>query len=105
MHETKSQIKKRLEAELERIQRDLAVLEVKDEVKFLANTLHGSLCRYEHTEACGWFYEKSNGEWDWSGWAHDRWLENAAKFTLACKDNGITQEQGLALAEFIKTIR
>lgn len=45
----------------------------------LAIALHDALCRWNHTDGCGWFYEVYKDVDDWTGHAHARWLENANK--------------------------
>lgn len=45
------------------------------EVERLAEHIHKKMCHFEHTEACGWYYEDN----DWTKWAHARYLEQAKK--------------------------
>lgn len=41
-------------------------------LKALAARCHDTLCRWNHTDGCSWMYE--DGEHEWSGNAHSRWL-------------------------------
>lgn len=38
----------------------------------LAVQFHELMCHDNHTDGCGWYYEK-----DWTGWAHKRYLDRA----------------------------
>lgn len=49
------------------------------EDKKLAEYLHSKQCRWDHTEGCSWFYEVSDSEPNWSGYAHARYLSTAQK--------------------------
>ena len=40
----------------------------------LAKKMHNILCPYNHCDACGWGYEVKDGEDNWDGYEHDRWL-------------------------------
>lgn len=46
--------------------------------KELAIFLHSS-CRHNHTDGCGFYYEISNNEHNWSGYAHADYLRKAEK--------------------------
>lgn len=39
----------------------------------LAIFLHKNLCKWNHTDGCGWYYEINNDIHDWSGSAHIRY--------------------------------
>lgn len=43
----------------------------------LACTLHSKNCSSNHTDGCGWYYEMHRGVHDWTGHAHQRYLEQA----------------------------
>jgi hypothetical protein len=48
----------------------------------LAELMHSKQCNFNHTDACGWYYENSpgyrKGENKWTrGWAHKDYLEKA----------------------------
>ena len=44
----------------------------------LAEALHDMLCRWNHTDGCGWFYE-TDEKTKWSGYAHKAYLDKARK--------------------------
>lgn len=44
----------------------------------LADMLHETLCRHNHTDGCGWGYEK-----DWKTWDHLRYLNIASAIVLS----------------------
>ncbi len=50
-----------------------------DPVHRLADTIHAQTCRLNHTDDCGWLYEKDSGVDDWSGRDHARYLNKARK--------------------------
>lgn len=49
-------------------------------LKALAEKAHDILCRWNHTDGCGWGYEQDSktGAPHWDGWAHRRWLTHIA---------------------------
>lgn len=51
--------------------------------QILAQTLHDSWCRHNHTDGCGWMYEMSKTGDDWHGSAHASWRTKAAKIIAA----------------------
>lgn len=84
--------------------RDSIVKGATDDFKTIAEMLHSHECKYEHTEACGWFYEN---DWDkrpeptagmrtWTGWAHKRWLEEAIRRV---------QKSGVKSTEYIGSLK
>lgn len=71
----------RLEAELRRRKELLKTakreLDTSTPTHHLAIAMHHRLCRWNHTDGCGWHYEIRDGIHDWSGHDHARWLRNA----------------------------
>ena len=43
-------------------------------IEDLAGLMHSTLCRWNHTDGCGFEYEK-----DWSGNVHQEWIRKAEK--------------------------
>lgn len=68
--------KKRELANLEENQR---FLEKSGPEYVLAVRLHSKLCRWNHTDGCGWFYAVKDGKHDWSDSSHRNYLEKARK--------------------------
>lgn len=67
------------EAEIEK----LKVLALKSKIhkipadrREVAEMLHSKMCRYNHTDACGWYCDKG----DWSEYSREEYLEKATKF-------------------------
>jgi len=56
----------------ERVEREKRL----EPLKALAIRAHDTLCRWNHTDGCGWGYEKRDSVHDWNGWAHARWLRH-----------------------------
>lgn len=69
------------------IEGELTRRERLDAPQRLAEELHSVQCHINHTDGCGWFYEFSNGEANWSGWAHARYLEKARKLLSEVSDD------------------
>lgn len=51
----------------------------KTEAGRLAVLLHKKFCNHNHTDACGWEYEFIGKTHDWSGYAHNDYLNRAEK--------------------------
>lgn len=43
----------------------------------LAIVLHNKLCRYNHTDACSWFYEVQGFDHSWHASGHSPWVKKA----------------------------
>jgi hypothetical protein len=72
---TEAQIQAEIDAktrELEAVRAEAAKRAVMPEDQRLAVELHAFLCHSNHTDGCGWGWEK-----DWTGYAHKRYLEKA----------------------------
>lgn len=71
----------RLEAELKHRKELLKTakreLDTSTPTHHLAIALHQRLCRWNHTDGCGWHYEIKNGIHNWNDHAHVQWLRNA----------------------------
>ena len=63
------------------------ILKIKEGVKEnqqlrgLAFDLHDRFCHFNHTDGCGWHYEKE----DWQGNAHQYWLDRAKLILALCR--------------------
>lgn len=84
-----------LEAELNKARDALDRAEKQDPIYQLAEQLHDRLCRHNHTDGCGWFYEIQGGEPNWAEEAHDKYLAHAWRLTRFCQAHKITVEQAL----------
>ena len=66
----------------------------------LAIELHKKLCRWTHTDGCGWYYEMKDGIHEWDGGqysAHREWLKKAQKVIAS----GIQKETAIKLMEIV----
>lgn len=70
----------------------------------LAKELHNMLCKWNHTDGCGWFYEFKNKEDDWTGHAHGAYLKKAQMLIHKCEQNGIPVESALEIYKDITTL-
>jgi hypothetical protein len=78
--ETRTEKIKKLKNELDQLIAEEAIYQSLSEDKKLAETLHKMLCTCNHTDGCGWYYDK-----DWNQAEHKHWLEKAQKL-LAITD-------------------
>jgi len=85
-------IKDRL-AEIENEKRELeAKLRIEENLtpeKKLAVYLHEKFCAANHTDGCGWFYEKGNDIWN--GHMHSYWLKEAKILIIFLKKINFVQ--------------
>lgn len=100
-----------IELKIAQAKKDLAELEKalveereKSPDQSLAETLHGLLCNWNHTDGCGWFYEFKDKKPDWSGHSHATYLGKAHKLISCCEQHptGVTPEQ---VVDFFKLIK
>lgn len=91
-----------LRAEADKLEAaDKAFRELPDEHK-LAITLHKMLCQWNHTDGCSWEYEFSNGQVEWHGHAHNRYLTKALTVKKFCSNHGITTDVAIDLLRLTK---
>lgn len=80
---------------------DAAFNALPDEHK-LAITLHEMLCRWNHADGCGWFYEIENGIDNWNGQSHAPYLTKARMVNSFCNKHNITSNDAIALMKLVK---
>ena len=90
--------------ELVELEQTLTKAKLESPDKQLAKELHGMLCRWNHTDGCGWFYEMKNNEDDWTGHAHGEYLGRAQKLTHICESDGIAVERAFEMFKLIRGI-
>lgn len=89
-----------LQAEMERLDKQQRELEaMRPEAKF-AIALHSCLCRWNHTDGCGWHYEIRDGVHDWNAHAHSTYLAKAIRLKQHVEGR-MTEDEVL---DFIKLI-
>lgn len=67
--------------------------------KQIAIALHELMCGWNHTDQCGWFVSKDDG--DWSYYSRKDYLERARKLMAATKQ---TPEQILEIVRLAKGV-
>lgn len=70
--------------------------------KDLACKLHSTMCRSNHTDACGWYYEMKNDLHDWTGHAHKRYLDRSVKAIEVASRHKIEPSVLIDIIEAIK---
>lgn len=94
---------KRREQELDELENQLEKAKSEPYEVQLARELHGSFCKWNHTDGCSWFYEfdyiKKQENWD--GSAHSEYLGRARKLILKCSEKSISPEVAIELAKMI----
>ena len=74
-------LKERLRSvQAEQQQRRRAAEDAKLEpLRGLAARMHDLLCAWNHTDGCGWEYERVGGGHNWAAYSHDRWLRHVLR--------------------------
>lgn len=91
----------RLEAGLERVKQEKKKL--MSPLQDLAIALHSTLCRWNHTDGCSWYYEISKDVHDWSRHEHGRYLTKAQNISNLCAKHNINIETVLEInSELLK---
>lgn len=75
----------------------------------IAKKMHSVLCPYNHCDACGWGYEIKEGEDDWGGHEHDRWLSRVQEILnppeRKKRSVPITAEKLVALLDHVEVMK
>lgn len=85
---------------LERLERDSRAAAIKP----LVIRAHDLLCSWNHCDGCSWGYEITDGEHNWQGWAHARWLCHYEQLLLG---TGLRPGEGLtpeALSQILDAV-
>lgn len=90
------------QAEVERLKREAA--DVADPIKALAIELHGVLCKWNHTDGCGWHYEIDKGSHNWTGHAHAHYLKKAIALSEKCNESGIDTKQAFEIYKILNNL-
>jgi hypothetical protein len=92
----------KLQKEIDELQKvDALFLAMTDEEK-LAEALHTLLCRWNHTDGCGWHYEIRGGQHDWAGSSHGPYLTKARGVMAFCKSHRLNPNEAL---DFVKMVQ
>lgn len=82
--------------------------EVLDCLMELAILIHDSTCKSNHTDACGWLYEKNGDNHDWLGSSHRMYLDKAVEVShkMLEYDNSIdTLQKVIELYKLLNDIK
>jgi hypothetical protein len=77
MHKRMEELKKEIEVK----EKEIQLFEYRE----AAELAHDTLCRWNHTDGCGWEYEKDRVN-PWGEWAHDDWHTRVVKY---CNTYGV----------------
>ena len=77
-----------LEKEIKELKKKKTEFELMNDNERLAEILHSKLCRSNHTDGCGWYYES----WENVGYARKQYLDKA---------NGILAKTNFKTAKII----
>jgi hypothetical protein len=98
----KTELEKLIKEEKEELAKAQAEIDNNDPLKQLAIQLHTTLCTWNHTDGCGWYYEVSNERHDWNGHSHKDWLKKAREVSTKLDEVGITQKQAFEVIRILK---
>ncbi len=70
-----------LETKLAQKKAEQEQFNTQEPIERVAEAMHATYCHFEHTETCGWYYEKT-----WTDWTHARYLERAKEIFAAIPD-------------------
>lgn len=94
--------------ELQKIKKELRDAEYEERqallipLRNLTEKFHDLACTYNHTDGCGWQYEKNN----WDGTQHRRWLEHVDKMVNEkAYYNKITVEMLSEIIDYIAPLK
>ena len=86
----------RLEAELrerrELVRRARQEMDTLTPTHHLAILLHDRLCKWNHTDGCGWHYFVRDGVHDWNEHAHQEYLRRANRVMQRLGQGPVTQD-------------
>ena len=86
----------RLEAELrerrELVRRARQEMDTLTPTHHLAILLHDRLCKWNHTDGCGWHYFVRDGVHDWNEHAHQEYLRRANRVMQRLGRGPVTQD-------------
>ena len=91
-------------AELAKLTEQLEKAKLESPDQQLAKELHSILCRQNHEDGCGWYYEFKNKQDDWTRSTHGSYLTKARKLMSKCEQEGCKVETALTFYKMIKEI-
>jgi hypothetical protein len=91
------------EEQIRKAKAELVELATIPEDERLADSLHSTLCTWNHTDGCGWYYEFTNKKPDWDGNEHGWYLAKARLLIGKCKEHGISTSDALSIFKLVKS--
>ena len=91
-----------LKHELAKLQAEDDAFDAMAEDEKLAVNLHDMLCRANHSDGCGWFYEIPKGEHNWAGSAHEPYLTKAHSVMQFCDIHKVAVETVVNLVRLLR---
>ena len=100
--ETRALIEK-ARAKLEEMSKQLDITENKHKeltsTQKLAIVLHNKLCKWNHTDGCGWYYHMKDGLPTWADHSQQEYLKKATLLCLKADKLNITPEAAMDLMD------
>lgn len=93
---------KQHKTDLAKLEKELETAKLESPDHQLAKELHTMLCTWNHTDGCGWYYEMTNKQDDWTGHAHGEYLKRAQKLIHTCDQEGCTVEKAIGMFKLIR---
>ena len=90
--------------QLQELEQQLSEAESQAPIYQLAIELHNVLCRANHIDDCGWFYEKKNRIDDWNGHSHRQYLKKAEAITKQAEADGLDVETAIRYYKLVRAL-
>lgn len=90
-----------LQAEIDKLSAAKSKLEAMPAEHQLAIQLHETLCTWNHTDGCSWQYEFSNGQVEWDGYAHGKYLAKARKLIIFCEEHNVQVDKVISVVDMV----
>ena len=98
---------KKLEEQLNKLKAEAVAFDNLTPDQKMAVALHDMLCRHNHTDGCGWYYEMKYGQHneqvdDWDGPEHGVYMQKALMLRGFCRERSLTTETAIDLFTLIR---
>lgn len=92
---------KQLQLRRERVKAAKKILMESSKVHVLAIKMHDKMCRWNHTDGCGWHYAVKDGMHDWGEHSHQHYLRKAHMIMKRLESGPVTCDN---VIEFIDVL-
>lgn len=92
---------KQQKASIAQLEKELEIAKLESPDRQLAKELHGMLCKWNHTDGCGWFYEMKGKQDDWSRPTHEEYLKKAQRLIHRCEQEGCSVNTAISLFKLV----